>query len=122
MRKNRFLFLTYDLDQIQYGIGAQTRISISLAESDGLPGVLVEAMQAGAFPIQSKNSAGEEFITSGLNGFLVGPWNLRSIQDSIRTAIVEDSLVERAATINNKILNKKYSLDDSIIKLKQIYL
>ncbi len=98
------------------------RISISLAESDGLPGVLVEAMQAGAFPIQSKNSAGEEFITSGLNGFLVDPWNLRSIQDSILTAIAEDSLVDRAATINNKILNEKYSLDDSIIKLKQIYL
>jgi len=98
------------------------RVSISVAISDGLPGVLVEAMQAGAFPIQSKNSAGKDFIVDGKNGFLVDPWDIESIKDSINASITDGLLVDQASTLNLRILQEKYSLKIGVEKLKELYL
>jgi glycosyltransferase involved in cell wall biosynthesis len=100
----------------------QARISISLAVSDGLPGVLVEAMTAGAFPIQSRNSAGSEFLLSGKSGFLVDPWDLNGIKRAIIRALKSDELVNSAAVINRKVLRKKYMLNQNKHTLKQLYL
>ena len=98
------------------------RLSISVAVSDGLPGVLIEAMQAGAFPIQSSNSAGKDFIVQGENGFLVDPWNIESIADSIIRAINDNSLVDKASDLNREVLQDKYALKDGIRKLRELYL
>jgi glycosyltransferase involved in cell wall biosynthesis len=100
----------------------QARLSISLAVSDGLPAVLVEAMSAGAFPIQSENSAGQEFLVNDENGLLVNPWDLDSIKESILKAITDDNLVDQAAILNHKVLQSKYSLKEGKLKLKQLYL
>jgi len=100
----------------------RARLSVSLSVSDGLPGVLVEAMAAGAFPIQSANSAGKDFIVNGVNGFLVDPWNIESIKDSIIAAITQSSLVDQASTLNIEILQEKYSSEDGIQKLRELYL
>jgi glycosyltransferase involved in cell wall biosynthesis len=100
----------------------QARVSISVAVSDGLPGVLVEAMQAGAFPIQSSNSAGKDFIVHGENGFLVEPWDIESIKACIATAISNNTLVDHASKLNKQILQEKYSLKDGIQKLRELYL
>ena len=100
----------------------QARASISLAVSDGLPGVLVEAMQAGSFPIQSANSAGKDFIVHGENGFLVDPWNIELIKESIVAAVTDSLLVDQASTLNMQILQEKYSLKDGIQKLRELYL
>jgi glycosyltransferase involved in cell wall biosynthesis len=98
------------------------RVSISVAVSDGLPGVLVEAMQAGAFPIQSSNSAGKDFIVHGENGFLVEPWDIESIKECILAAINNNILVDRASEMNRQILKEKYSLKEGIQKLRKLYL
>lgn len=98
------------------------RVSISVAVSDGLPGVLVEAMEAGAFPIQSSNSAGKDFIVHGENGFLVEPWDIESIKECILAAINNNILVDRASEINRQILKEKYSLKEGIQKLRKLYL
>jgi glycosyltransferase involved in cell wall biosynthesis len=100
----------------------QARVSISVAVSDGLPGVLVEAMQAGAFPIQSSNSAGKDFIAHGENGFLVEPWDIESIKECILDAINNNILVDHASEINKQILKEKYSLNEGIQKLRKLYL
>jgi glycosyltransferase involved in cell wall biosynthesis len=101
---------------------AQARISISLAVSDGLPGALVEAMQAGAFPIQSENSAAGKFLDHGINGFVVNPWNLELIQELLQKAITEDDLVDRANELNKEVLKQKYSYRDGLSKLRSLYL
>jgi glycosyltransferase involved in cell wall biosynthesis len=105
-----------------YKIFEKARVSISLAVSDGLPGVLVEAMTAGAFPIQSKNSAGGEFLIAGKSGFLVDPWDLSGIKKAIISAVKNDNLVDSAADLNKKTLEKKYSLNRNKQVLKQLYL
>jgi glycosyltransferase involved in cell wall biosynthesis len=100
----------------------QARISVSLAVSDGLPGVLVEAMSTGAFPIQSENSTAQEFLVNSENGLLVEPWDLISIKESILKAITDDRLVDQAAVLNRKVLQEKYSLKEGRLKLRQLYL
>jgi glycosyltransferase involved in cell wall biosynthesis len=100
----------------------RARLSISLAVSDGLPGVLVEAMQAGAFPIQSANSAGKDFIVHGENGFLVEPWDIGLIKECIISSINNSLLVDHASKLNKKILQEKYSLNAGIQKLRELYL
>ena len=101
---------------------AQARIAISLAVSDGLPGALVEAMQAGAFPIQSENSAADKFLVHGINGFVVNPWNLELIQELLQKAITEDEVVDKAKELNKEVLKQKYSYNVGVTKLRSLYL
>lgn len=100
----------------------RARVSISLAVSDGLPAVLVEAMSSGAFPIQSTNSAGSEFLDSNRNGFLVDLWDLDAIRDAILKAVSDDNLVDQAVALNHRLLREKYSLKEGKSKLRQLYL
>ncbi len=97
------------------------RVSISISESDGLPGALVEAMAAGTFPIQSANSAAKDLIEHGVGGFIVDPWDLKSVVDSIRIALSDDQLVDTARMINKVSLEKNYSLTDGISRLRELY-
>jgi glycosyltransferase involved in cell wall biosynthesis len=100
----------------------RARVSISLAVSDGLPAVLVEAMSFGAFPIQSTNSVGSEFLANHRNGFLVDPWDLDAIRDAILKAVSDDNLVDEAVVLNHRLLREKYSLKEGKSKLRQLYL
>ena len=101
---------------------SKSRVSISLAVSDGLPGALVEAMRAGAFPVQSENSAADEFLIHGKTGFIVDPWDLNTIEESLRQALLDDLLVDSACEFNYKVLLEKYSLNEGVRKLREIYI
>ncbi len=124
--RNRDLIDISVLPRVSHGqmqeLFGKTRVSISLAMSDGLPGALVEAMQAGAFPIQSENSAAGEFLIQGKSGFIVDPWDLDSIQEALRQALSDNTLVDSAITINHKILYEKYSMSEGVTRLREIYL
>jgi glycosyltransferase involved in cell wall biosynthesis len=100
----------------------KARVAISLAISDGLPGVLVEAMAAGAFPIHSQNSAAQRFITHGESGFIVNPWDFDEIRESLYKAITDDALIDDAFDLNLKSLTKNYDYNVGVAKLKQLYL
>ena len=74
---------------------------------------LLEAMVCGTFPIQTNTSCADEWIVDGKSGFIVDPDNLMNLVSSIRTALIDDSLVDSAAEINYLEARKK--LDRSII-------
>lgn len=123
--RNKYAMNIKVLERITYqemqSIFSQARISIGLAVSDGLPGVLVEAMAGGAFPIQSANSAAKDLIEHGVGGFIVDPWDLKSVANSIRIALSDDQLVDSARIINKNSLEKNYSLANGISKLRALY-
>jgi glycosyltransferase involved in cell wall biosynthesis len=98
------------------------RLAVGLAESDGLPASFVEALAAGCFTIQSKNSAAIEFIKDGVNGFLVDPWDLKQIESAFHRALSDDSLVDLSVEISRKMLDEKYNLEIGISNLRSIYL
>jgi glycosyltransferase involved in cell wall biosynthesis len=101
---------------------SKARAAVSLAISDGLPGSLVEAMKTGAFPIQSRNSVGLDFIEDGVNGFLVDPDDITSITNSLKRALSDDILVDSAYPKNLNVLEKKYSLEVGRQKLRNLYI
>jgi glycosyltransferase involved in cell wall biosynthesis len=100
---------------------ARSRISIGVGISDGLPGALVEAMANGAFPIQSSNSCADVFIENGKNGFIVDVWDIDEIKSSLKRALLDDELVDQAATINVSKLGNIYSWEKGIEILKNLY-
>lgn len=87
----------------------ETKLSISLSISDGVPNSMLEAMVMGAFPIQSWTACTDEWINDGVNGLLVPPDDPEFIEKAIRRVLTDDNLVDNAAEINS--LHVKERLD-----------
>ena len=100
----------------------QTRLVIGLSVSDGLPNLMLEAMQNGAFPIQSKNSGASSVIQHGISGFIVDPWNIEQVSTSIVVALNNDHFVNEAFRINVSNLDKKYNRRAGLELLRQLYI
>jgi|694.fasta_scaffold126059_2 hypothetical protein len=97
------------------------RVTIGLSISDGLPASFIESMYAGSFPIHSKNSAIDKFITYGENGFLVDPWNIDEIEKVLRISLTDNDLVDRASELNRIILNQEYDISVGYKKMRALY-
>lgn len=82
------------------------RIAIGLATTDGTPNTMLEAMIAGAFPIQSDTISTGEWI-DGHNGLLVPPEDAGAVAEAIRRALEDDALVDRAAELNAAIADAR---------------
>ncbi|MDQ2855164.1 MAG: glycosyltransferase [Acidobacteriota bacterium] len=86
------------------------RIAIGISTSDGTPNAMLEAMVLGAFPIQSDTISTAEWIEDGVNGILVSATDSQSIADALRRALSDDELVDRAAKINNDLVEERLDL------------
>ena len=87
----------------------QSRAFIAMTVNDGLPGSLVEAMSLGALPIHSRLEPIAEWISNGSNGFLLDVDDIAGLSRAIRQAVVDDDLVDRAATANAQIVLSRLS-------------
>lgn len=65
------------------------------AVTEGHPGVIIEAMQAGVPVISTQLRAIPELITHGENGFLVPPQDSRALAEAIRQIALDSPLRER---------------------------
>jgi glycosyltransferase involved in cell wall biosynthesis len=96
----------------------QARAVISLTVNDGLPGILVEAMTAGALPLHSELEPIREWIVHGENGLLVPPDDVGAAAAALRRALTDDELVRRAAERNREIVRTR--LDAGIVRQRAI--
>jgi glycosyltransferase involved in cell wall biosynthesis len=80
---------------------ARTYIGISL--SDGISTSLLEAMVAGAFPIQTNTSCADEWLIDGTTGIIVDAGDVEGIAAALRTALTDDALVDAAAAANHEV-------------------
>jgi len=98
-------------DELKYQdilvITGQSRISITNNLSDGVPNTMLEAMAFGAFPIQSNTAITEDWIEDGVNGLLTVPTDENNIAAAISMALSDDSLVDRAANLNRRLVREK---------------
>ena len=99
----------------------KSRIYIGLAISDGLSTSMVEAMEHGAFPIQSANSAAGVFLKNGSSGFIVDPWNIAEVASCIKRAAEDNKMVDSAAIENLNVLEKKYSYEMGLNHIRELY-
>lgn len=96
----------------------KARISIGLSISDAISTSFLESIAMGSFPIQSWTSCADEWIKNGKTGFLVPPDDPDVVEQSIRRALTDDELVDKAAIENYKTVKDR--LDKDILKPKII--
>ena len=89
------------------------RIYVGISLSDGISVSLQEALVCGAFPIQTDTSCAGEWIIDGETGFIVSPDDSVGLVQAIRTALVDDQLVDAAAEKNYEVARSR--LDQSVV-------
>lgn len=92
----------------------RSRVGMSISRSDGTPVTMLEWLIMGAYPIESNTGAPGEWIQHGVNGEIVPFDNPEQIADSLRRALSQDELVDRAAEINFQLARER--LDENILK------
>lgn len=94
----------------------RARVSIALNASDGLSVSFLEALVMGSYPIQSWTGCAGEWVRPGVSGALVPPADVARVAASLRRALTDDELVDRAAAINRR--TAAAHLDRSVIALR----
>ena len=103
-----------ELTQKQFlDIFQKSRIYVGISLSDAASMSLLEAMVCGAFPIQTNTSCADEWIVNGKSGFIVSPDDHAGLVKSIKVALEDDALVDKAAQINYEVARNR--LDQSVV-------
>ena len=99
---------------------SRSRIAIGLSISDGSPNTMLEALIAGAFPIQSDTISTREWI-DGKNGLLVPPEDVAAVAEAITRAVQDDDLVNRAAELNTEMADRRLERGKIQAKVIEMY-
>ena len=87
----------------------RSRIYIGLSLSDGISTSLLEAMAAGAFPIQTSTSCADEWVENGKTGLLIKNIVKERISSYILQALEDDELVNQAQVANSQKIKENAS-------------
>ncbi|NMC54118.1 MAG: glycosyltransferase [Chloroflexi bacterium] len=110
LQKNVFL-LPY-LSQVElWSLFRQAQASISISVHDGTPNSLLESMACGCFPIVGDIESLREWITPGVNGWLVPPDNPQALAEALNVVLHNPALRQSAAEINQKIIHDRAELN-----------
>ena len=100
---------------------AQADIYVSTSLYDGTSVSLLEAMGSGAFPVVTDIPANREWITNGLNGFLVPIDKEKYLANRIIDAIRNQALREKSRIKNLSIVEEKALWPANIEKIQKVY-
>jgi glycosyltransferase involved in cell wall biosynthesis len=82
---------------------SNSRVVLGVSKSDGLPATVKETAFFGAFPIQTDTSCAGEWFKDGISILLVPPDSTDALESALRTALIDDDLVDSAAMLNFEI-------------------
>jgi glycosyltransferase involved in cell wall biosynthesis len=82
-------------------------IYVSMSLSDGASLSLMEAMACGTFPVVSDIPANREWITDGVNGYLIRPDSPEQLALKLNDAWNRPALREKAAEHNRSLIMEK---------------
>ena len=99
----------------------KTDVYVSTSLSDGTSVSLLEAMASGAFPVVTDIAANKEWITDGMNGFLVPIDDETSLAQKIVQSLRNEKLMERARQRNWEVVREKAYLRHHMDHLQTIY-
>jgi glycosyltransferase involved in cell wall biosynthesis len=100
----RLRVLPWTSHQQMLELYANARVYLGVSRSDGISTSVLEAMAMGTFPIQTDTSCSDEWFEHGRGGYLIPPDDLDVISDRLRSALMDDELVDRAAAINWEVV------------------
>jgi glycosyltransferase involved in cell wall biosynthesis len=88
-------------------------------DTEGHPGVMIEAMQAGVPVISTQLRTFPELITNGINGFLVPTQDSRSLAEAIHK-LSANQILRRKMGQANHLKGKEFRADQVVDKLLKI--
>jgi glycosyltransferase involved in cell wall biosynthesis len=97
------------------------QVSVSPSTHDGTPNTLLESMACGCFPIAGEIESLYEWITPGLNGFLIDPADARSLSEAILVALRSPELREQAASHNRQLVADRAEFGMVMRKARRFY-
>jgi glycosyltransferase involved in cell wall biosynthesis len=99
----------------------ESHISLSITTHDGTPNTLLEAMACGCFPIAGDIESLREWITPGVNGFLVDPLNPQALATAILEIIAQPDLQSQARERNLHLVKERAEYGASMRAAEDFY-
>jgi glycosyltransferase involved in cell wall biosynthesis len=99
----------------------RAQVFVSPSAHDGTPNSLLEAMACGCFPVAGDIESLREWITPGMNGFLVNPADPQALAEAILTALGDAELRGRAARQNARILAERADYQRCMAQAEEFY-
>jgi len=122
LRIKEHVFLLPTLPQdILWSTFHHSQISVSITTHDGTPNTLLETMACGCFPIVGDIESLREWITPGVNGFLVSPHRQQELSDAIVTAYENPEIRRKAKIINKELVISRADSELIRNRLAQFY-
>jgi glycosyltransferase involved in cell wall biosynthesis len=109
---------THDEILRQFG---QARLYLGISISDAISTSVLEAMAMGAFPIQTDTSCCAEWFIPEKSGFAVPVNNFDVICERFERTLMDDRLVDEAATINLDIIRSRLAIDVFMPQMRTFY-
>jgi glycosyltransferase involved in cell wall biosynthesis len=78
-------------------------------------------MAMGAFPIQTNTSCCDEWFDDGVGGYIIPPNNSIVIAERLRTALLNDDLVDKAAEMNWLTVKQRLNQNDFSQRVWKFY-
>lgn len=100
---------------------SMARVVVSVPFSDGTPMSLLEAMACGAVPICSDLPSLREWVTDGVNGFLVPVDDPNAIASRILQALSDAPLAATFAESNRQLVERRASRRVHMSRMVQAY-
>jgi len=99
----------------------RAQVFVSPSAHDGTPNSLLEAMACGCFPVAGDIESLREWITPGMNGFLVNPADPQALAEAILAALEDPDLRARAARQNATILAERADYRRCMEQVEEFY-
>jgi glycosyltransferase involved in cell wall biosynthesis len=99
----------------------RAQVIVSPSIHDGTPNTLLEGMACGCFPIAGDLESIREWITDGVNGFLIDSASPSALADAILRAVKDKDLRAQAAGLNQKIIITRAEYARNMTKVEDCY-
>lgn len=99
----------------------RAQVFVSPSAHDGTPNSLLEAMACGCFPVAGDIESLREWITPGVNGFLVNPADPQALAEAILAALEDPVLRARAAKQNARIIAARADYPRCMQQVEEFY-
>jgi glycosyltransferase involved in cell wall biosynthesis len=99
----------------------RSRVVVSPTTHDGTPNTLLEAMACGCLPVVGDLESLREWITPGVNGFLVDLSYPQQLAEAILTALEQDALCQRAREMNLRQIAERATYGQVMSTAEQVY-
>ncbi|UCE29042.1 MAG: glycosyltransferase family 4 protein [Candidatus Bathyarchaeota archaeon] len=112
-------FVGWKKDALAYYAAFDVFVLPSVQE--GLSHALLEAMAMKKPAVATSTGGNKDLIENGKNGFLVPPCNPKLLSSSIKELINNDELRKKMGTLNRRIVETKFSWENTVSKFEDLY-